>query len=115
MSRTILEGAAHALHRIAGVSRRRRERRLRNGGAYGGHEGRLRQRRQAHRRIAIDLQQGPPGRDHERAFGDRGRRGCCLKERSSMTTMAEGKITQIIGAVIDVQFPRDQSPRSTRR
>ena len=34
----------------------------------------LRQCRQAHRRIAIDLQQGPPGRDHERACGDRRRR-----------------------------------------
>ena len=69
---------AHALHRIAGVPRGRRERRLRNGRAHGRHEGGLRQCRQAHRRIAIDLQQGPPGRDHERAFGDRGWRGCCL-------------------------------------
>ncbi len=27
-----------------------------------------------------------------------------------MTTQAEGKITQIIGAVIDVQFPRESIP-----
>ena len=27
-----------------------------------------------------------------------------------MTTTAEGKITQIIGAVIDVQFPRESIP-----
>src|SRR6202041_217443 len=28
-----------------------------------------------------------------------------------MTTTAEGKITQIIGAVIDVEFPRESIPR----
>src|SRR6202040_2875382 len=28
-----------------------------------------------------------------------------------MTTTAEGKITQIIGAVIDVQFPREAIPK----
>ncbi len=38
---------ADALHRVAGLSRRGRERRLGDGGAHGGHEGRLRQRRQA--------------------------------------------------------------------
>ena len=27
-----------------------------------------------------------------------------------MTNTAEGKITQIIGAVIDVEFPREQIP-----
>ena len=29
--------------------------------------------------------------------------------------MATGKITQIIGAVIDVEFPRESIPKSTRR
>ena len=28
-----------------------------------------------------------------------------------MASMAEGKITQIIGAVIDVEFPREAIPR----
>ena len=42
---------------------------------------RLRQRRQAHQRIATDLQQGPPGRDHEGNLRDRGRRRCRLEER----------------------------------
>ena len=74
----ILDGLADALHRVPGLSRRRRERRLRNGGAHGGHEERLRQRRLAHRRAATHLQQGPSGRDHERAFGDRRRRGSGL-------------------------------------
>ena len=43
---------ADALHRVAGLPGRGRERRLRDGGAHGGHEGRLRQRRQAHQRAA---------------------------------------------------------------
>jgi len=29
--------------------------------------------------------------------------------------LSSGKIVQIIGAVIDVEFPRDQIPRSTTR
>ena len=32
-----------------------------------------------------------------------------------MATPAEGQITQIIGAVIDVEFPRESIPASTRR
>jgi F-type H+-transporting ATPase subunit beta len=28
-------------------------------------------------------------------------------------TQAQGKIVQCIGAVVDVEFPRDQMPRST--
>ncbi len=42
-------------------------------------EKRLRQRRQAHRRVATHLQQGPPGCDYERAFGNRRRRGSGLR------------------------------------
>src|SRR4029077_562802 len=64
----------------------------------------------ADHRVATDLQQGPPGCDHEGAFGDRGRRRCGLRT-DSMTNSGEGQITQIIGAVIDVEFPRESIPR----
>src|SRR5215831_2901432 len=100
----------HALHRVAGLSRSGRERRLRDGGAHGGHEGGYRQRRQAHQRIATDLQQGTPGRDHQGDFRDRGRRGRGLRTDTLMSTPADGHITQIIGAVIDVEFPRESIP-----
>ena len=70
-----------ALHRIAGLSRRDREPRERNGRAHGRHEERDRQRRQDHRRTPDHLQQGPPGRDHEGNFGDRRRRGSGLVPR----------------------------------
>jgi hypothetical protein len=78
--------------------------------------------------------------DHERTFGNRVRRGGCrrrvIKARHSCKSgpfrhqdasartcrkfieihpegnaMAEGKIVQCIGAVVDVEFPRDQMPR----
>src|SRR3984957_9768773 len=98
-----------ALHRSAGVPGRGRKCGLRNGGAHGGHEERIRQRRQAHRRAAAHLQQGPSGRDHERAFGNRRRRGSGLRQEGF--SMSSGKIVQIIGAVIDVEFPRDQIPK----
>src|SRR5262249_32365462 len=54
--------------------------------------------------------QGPPGRDHEGAFGDRGWCGCGLRN-DTMATPAQGHITQIIGAVIDVEFPRESIPK----
>ena len=73
---------AHALHRIAGLSRRRRKRRLRNGRAHGRHEGGLGQRRQAHRRAPAHLQQGPPGRDHQGIGGDRRWRGSRLNRQA---------------------------------
>src|SRR5256885_16954055 len=58
---------------------------------------------------ATDLQQGAPGCDHEGAFGDRGRRRRGLRKPTMATP--EGQITQIIGAVIDVEFPRESIPR----
>src|SRR6185312_2567678 len=58
----------------------------------------------------MGLQQGSPGRDHEGTVGDRGWRGSRLGN-TNMATQAEGKITQIIGAVIDVQFPRESIPQ----
>src|SRR4029077_14877302 len=69
------------------------------------------------------LQQGPPGRDHQRTFGDRGWRRRCLEfegraQRADrifrgiiMSNDVESKITQIIGAVIDVEFPRESIPK----
>ena len=67
--------AADALHRVPGLPRGRRERRLRAGGADGGNEGRVRQRQRSHQRAAAHLQQGPPGRDHQGARRNR-RRSC---------------------------------------
>ena len=49
--------------------------RLRNGGAHGGDEERVRQRRQADRRPAARLQQGAAGGDHQGTGGNRRRRG----------------------------------------
>ena len=72
-------GRADALHRVAGLPGRRRERRLRDGGPHGRDEERDRQRRRADRGIAADLQQGAPGRDHERDQRDRRRRRRSLR------------------------------------
>ncbi len=66
---------ARSLHRVAGLSRRRRERGVRDGVEDGRDEGRDRQRRQVHRRPAAPVQQSPPGGDHARDRGNRRRRG----------------------------------------
>jgi F-type H+-transporting ATPase subunit gamma len=70
-----------AVHREHGVPGGGREPRLRDGRAHGRDEERDRQRRQAHRRAPAHLQQGPPGRDHEGNFGDRGRSRSSLVPR----------------------------------
>jgi len=44
--------------------------------------------------LQLIYKQGPPGCDHEGAFGDRGRRRCGLRKRT-MATPGEGQITQI--------------------
>ena len=74
---------ADALHRVAGVSGRGREHRVRAVGAHGGDEGRVRQRQGRHRRTEADLQQDPPGRDYQGTVGDRRRRGRGLNVRAN--------------------------------
>ena len=59
---------ADALHRVAGLPGRGRERRLRDGGAHGRHEERHRQRRQAHRRAAARYTTRPVRRRSRRNF-----------------------------------------------
>jgi hypothetical protein len=88
-----------------------REHGLRAERAHGRHEGRLRQRRQRHQRAAAGLQQDPPGGDHQGAFGDRRRRGGRLTNLLYWgNTMSQGTIVQCIGAVVDVQFKREEMP-----
>jgi hypothetical protein len=84
--------------------------------------------------LKLDLQQGAPGRDHPGNFRNR-RRRCggldalvgALQPRPNMFAEAppttrnskvedtgheqQGKIVQIIGAVVDVEFPRDRVPK----
>src|SRR5690606_12232329 len=67
-----------------------------------------------------------PGSDHERTFGNRLWRRCCVnsptnifigarkmaQENSTLdAARVQGKIVQCIGAVVDVEFPRDQMPK----
>ena len=68
-----------------------------------------------HRRAAADLQQDAAGGDHQGNVGDRrGRGGSVRKDRKFLnlrgTNMNQGTIVQCIGAVVDVEFPRDQIP-----
>jgi ATP synthase F1 gamma subunit len=53
-------------------------------GTHGGHEGRHRQRRQRHWRVEAGLQQDAPGSDHERTFGNRVRRRCCVSSSTNI-------------------------------
>src|SRR5690606_39095988 len=55
------------------------------------------------------VQQSPPGGDHPRDRGNRRWRGRGLTQRES--TMSTGTIVQVIGAVVDVEFPRDAIPK----
>src|SRR5690606_28780826 len=112
---------------VAGVPGRGGKRRLRAGGAHGGDEGRLRQRRQPDRRAAAHLQQGAAGGDHPGDFRDRRRRRRRLtatyrrgapraretREHSIEVrrTMSSGNIVEIIGAVVDVRFAREAVPK----
>jgi hypothetical protein len=45
---------------------------------------RARQRRQRHWRVEAGLQQDAPGSDHERTFGNRVRRRCCLSSSTNI-------------------------------
>ena len=65
---------ADALHRDAGLPGRGGERRLRDGGEDGRHEGGDGQRGQDHREAAARIQQGAPGEHHAGNRGDRRRR-----------------------------------------
>ena len=51
--------------------------------------------------LQLDLQQGPPGRDHEGTFGDRGRRGSGLRKDSHGNTWHRARL------------PRSSAPSST--
>src|SRR5439155_9719691 len=53
------------------------------------------------------LQQEPPGRHHEGTFRNRRRRSRRLTRGPNM---ARGAIVQTIGAVIDIEFPREDMP-----
>src|SRR6185503_13994398 len=85
-----------------------REHGFRAVGAHGGDEGCLRQRRRHHRRADAHLQQEPSGEHHQRAFRNRGRRSGRLTKAYNM---AQGTIVQSIGAVIDIEFSREQLPK----
>ena len=58
-----------------------------------------------------------PGGDHQRTVRDRRRCGCGLNAHATNlnfnkdTNMADGKIVQCIGAVVDVEFPRNAMPK----
>ena len=112
--------AAHALHRGARLPGRGREHGVRAVGAHGGDEGGDRQRRQRHRRAEA--------RSTTRRARRRSPRNCPRSsparrrfksysryQGNNMADMqpsnAMGKIVQCIGAVVDVEFPRDQMPK----
>ena len=71
--------------------------------------------------LQAGLQQDPPGGDHQGTLRDRRRRGrglttphdsnIRLKERNMANAQAQGKIVQCIGAVVDIEFPRDAMPK----
>ena len=115
---TLLDGVLDALHRVAGLSRRRRERRVRDGRAHGRDEepppttpassstncsssttrpARPRSRRRSRRSSAA-----------RRPF----ERGIQINEAQQVST---GKIVQIIGAVIDVRVSARRDPEGLRR
>ena len=80
----------------------------------------IRQRRQDHPGAAAHLQQDAAGGDHQGTLGDRRRRGGGLAtaieiELIEESTMSQGTIVQCIGAVVDVEFPRDEMPEDLRR
>ena len=60
-------------------------------GADGGDEVRFRQRRQRDRRTEADLQQDPPGRDHQGTVRDRRGRGCGLIELRDRVKRSEAR------------------------
>src|SRR5690606_7698844 len=109
---TAARRADGALRGVAGVPGGGREQRCRTGGADDRNEERYRQRRPADQRFAADLQQGASGCDHPGNLGNRRRRcrGVNRFKFSEEPKMSSGRIVQIIGAVIDVEFPRDQVP-----
>ena len=89
--------------------------------ADGRHEGGIGQRQEGHRRSAAGLQQDPPGRDHQRNFGNR-RAPPPSKARLPVSKaikqgidMSNGTIVQCIGAVVDIQFPAITCPRFMKR
>jgi len=68
----------------------------------------LRQCRQPDRRTATDYNKARQARDHRKSFSEIVVARRCL--RIKRYGSAEGKITQIIGAVVYVAFPRDSIP-----
>ena len=84
----------------------------------GGHEERHRERGRADRRPDPLLQQGPPDQHHPRDDRDRVRRpGRPLAHGGTTPTMATaaptatGRVIQITGPVVDIEFPAGQLPR----
>ena len=63
--------------------------------------------------LTLDLQQIPPGCHYQGIVRDRRWRGSSLIFRSSnlRNNMNQGKIVQCIGAVVDVEFAREEMPK----
>src|SRR4029453_2595846 len=78
------------------------------------------QRRRRHLQADPDLQPDPAGGDHQGADGDRlRRRGAEIapdlsrrEQRPDMTAtvQSQGKVTQVLGPVVDVEFPPGDLP-----
>ena len=58
-----------------------------------------------------NVQQGPPGPDHERNDRDHQRK----RRGQGMSAGAQGTVVQVIGSILDAEFPRGAAPRDPQR